>query len=481
MRSRRGRAMQLLGITRAPRDPALGRCGCGARSRIGRRRRVTGRETKPANKNRKPEIRGLAKLPVEQGKKAGAVKHQRQNFAALQLSQTENSELEGENGAPQKISDAEDGPAFQDHAAPFAFGQKKDRAAGKNLRAAVAADTRPRTADRRAAKKKESFRESTESPRDQTAGDGGFLRFGDGSKSIGENFHPFIENGQPRGDQQNNDDDKEIASELIHRSGANGDDEKERREYNEDGEQHGAAPGNANRNDKRESAGKEKPVAGDAAGQRAIKQISRRHRPVEDYSGNKREGSRWPDLSAAGGDLLRFAQGSSAIDKRFGIGIELHRKKQAHRQKTDQHPPAEFLDVFGVKRAADHENQREMEEIAAKPETGDEDQRFERQIRFEHEQRHEPGKQTYDAQCWNPGGPRKDSGLDREHINHDDNGIADDKEQIGKLREQPFAKNALENKQEKIDPDRPLDVGEKPLVSRRLHGEFGNRRRPMSV
>src|SRR5205085_790180 len=76
------------------------------RRRFGWRGSVRRGEAKAANENGEPEIRGLAKLAVEKRKKSGAVKHDRQNFAALELSQTKEAEVNSEDRAPGEIRDS---------------------------------------------------------------------------------------------------------------------------------------------------------------------------------------------------------------------------------------------------------------------------------------------------------------------------------------------------------------------------------------
>src|SRR5438067_11626897 len=103
-----------------------------------------------------------------------------------------------------------------------------------------------------------------------------------------------------------------------------------------------------------------------------------------------------------------------------------------------------------------------MKEVAAKTEAGDEKERFDSQVRFEHDQRDQPGKYSDDRERQDPVVTRKQPGLDREHVNHEDDRIANDEENVGKLGQNPFAKYAFENQQEKIDPDRPFETSQRP-------------------
>src|SRR5437588_6395601 len=444
--------------------------------RIGRDHGVTGCETETANKNGESKIGRLSKLPVEERNETGGVKHERENFASLQLPITKEPEVERQADAPKQVGDSKNWSDFQNDAAQFAFGEKKDGAAGQKFRTAIGPDAESVTADGSVTKKKNSLGESAQDTRNEAAGDGCFLRCRHIRETIGEHVHAFFEDGQAHGDQKNGDHDKEISPEGIHRSWANDDDQEKRSEHDQDREKNRATAGNPDRNDEGEPRAEEEPVAISAARHGAVEQISGGKRRVENDTRDEGESSGRPDLSSAGGDLLSFAESGGAIDERFRIGIELEGEKQGHRQQTDQNPPAEFLDVVGIERAAQDEDERQVKEVAAKTKTGDEEQRFERQIRFQHEQRNQPGKQADDAERQDPVSPRKQAGLDREHVNHDHDRVAHDQKHIGILREEPFAKNALENEEQKIDPDRPLQVGDEPLVSRRLHGEFGRRK-----
>src|SRR2546423_3491552 len=139
-----------------------------------------------------------------------------------------------------------------------------------------------------------------------------------------------------------------------------------------------------------------------------------RQRRIKSDARNKGERSGRPNLPAAGGDLQGFADTGRTIDERFGCGIELDRKKDTHRQEADQNPPAQFFDVFLVESAGHDEDEREMKEVAAKTEAGDEKERFDSQVRFEHDQRDEPRKYSDDGERQDPGGTRKQPGLDRE-------------------------------------------------------------------
>src|SRR4051812_35722327 len=115
---RRACAMQSLGITRTPRDPAPPRTGCLWKIRFEQRWTVAGSQAKPANKDGESEIRWLPKLAVEQGEKSGTVEHERKNHALPELPKAEQTEAEGQDCAPQKIGHPENWPALQDYAAP---------------------------------------------------------------------------------------------------------------------------------------------------------------------------------------------------------------------------------------------------------------------------------------------------------------------------------------------------------------------------
>src|SRR4051794_23965650 len=99
MRWRRGRAVQLCGEARPTRDRAAAPTKR-SRLRVRRRRGIAGGETETANEHGEPKVRRLSKLPVEQGKEAGRVKHDRENLAAFQLPVTEDAKVEREQGAP---------------------------------------------------------------------------------------------------------------------------------------------------------------------------------------------------------------------------------------------------------------------------------------------------------------------------------------------------------------------------------------------
>ena len=117
-----------------------------------------------------------------------------------------------------------------------------------------------------------------------------------------------------------------------------------------------------------------------------------------------------------------------------------------------------------------------MKKVGTESKTGDEDQRFEREIRLEHDQGNEPGEKGDDAESKHIAVPRKDPQLDGHHVNGEDDRIAHDQEHVGVLRQDPFPEGPLENEEEKIEPDQPLEVGGQAQISRGVHGVFFRRK-----
>src|SRR3954468_22337263 len=119
--------MQTLGVAGTPRHPWSHR----TRRRGVRFRRLPNipcSQTQAADENGKAEVRRLTELSVEQGKKAGGVEQEWEDVAALQFAETEKPEAEREQRSPEKERRSEDRSALQNHAAPFAFSEKKNRA-----------------------------------------------------------------------------------------------------------------------------------------------------------------------------------------------------------------------------------------------------------------------------------------------------------------------------------------------------------------
>src|SRR5437763_14406571 len=163
--------------------------------RIGRGHGVTGCETETANKNGEPKIARLSKLPVEERNEAGGVEHERENFASLQLPITKEPEVERQADAPKQVGDSKNWSAFQNDAAPFAFGEKKDGATGQKFRAAIGADAESVTAAGSVTQKKNSLGESAQNTRNEAAGDGCFLRCRHIRETVGEHVHACLDDG----------------------------------------------------------------------------------------------------------------------------------------------------------------------------------------------------------------------------------------------------------------------------------------------
>src|ERR687890_756141 len=68
--------------------PTASRTGRGHHLRFERAGGVAGGQTQATNENREAKICGLAKLRSEERKRAGGIQKKRQNFAALELTET---------------------------------------------------------------------------------------------------------------------------------------------------------------------------------------------------------------------------------------------------------------------------------------------------------------------------------------------------------------------------------------------------------
>src|SRR5687768_1773608 len=143
--------MDALRITRAARPFAE---SSAIRHRdFGRRLGVGRRETKAVDKDGETEIGRLAELAVQEREKPRAIQHDGKNLATLKLTVTEQTEANGEHGAPDQIGEPKYRATFQYDAPPLALRQKKDGATGKKLRATISADAEPVTRNGRPAQK----------------------------------------------------------------------------------------------------------------------------------------------------------------------------------------------------------------------------------------------------------------------------------------------------------------------------------------
>jgi hypothetical protein len=106
-----------------------------------------------------------------------------------------------------------------------------------------------------------------------------------------------------------------------------------------------------------------------------------------------------------------------------------------------------------------------MQKVRAKAEARDEDERLERDIRLEDNERDEPGKNCDDAERQDVAVSGKDAGLDGHEVNGEDYRIAYDEEDVGILGQDPFPECSFENEEEKIEPDQPFGMDDQPWVS----------------